>query len=169
MSDNKNDYGLLLNKDIKLHRTWFKQMAKLLGINCLYRAPLPGPNYDKNGDLDTGYHEPIVVPCILDRHPDQKSLKKMGWMTELQTDSLMLHVPYDLPHLASGALFTLPSGIDGAPGRTFRVLRMQNIMIYPASIACEIAPEYKGTDEKTMTKDFEQAGFTALIDNEEDD
>ena len=27
MSDRINDYGLLINKDIKLHRLYFKQMA----------------------------------------------------------------------------------------------------------------------------------------------
>ena len=40
MSDIRTDYGLLINKDIKLHRTWFKQMTALHGINCKYRAPL---------------------------------------------------------------------------------------------------------------------------------
>ena len=34
-----NKYGLLLNKDIKLHRQWFKEMTKLIGINVIYRSP----------------------------------------------------------------------------------------------------------------------------------
>jgi hypothetical protein len=46
---------------------------------------------------------------------------------------------------------------------------MQNIMVYPASIACEIAPEYIDTDEKTLTNDFTQSNFTVLVDYEEDD
>jgi hypothetical protein len=46
---------------------------------------------------------------------------------------------------------------------------MQNIMVYPASIACEIAPEYRDTDEKTTIEDFTQTNFTLLVDNEEDD
>ena len=40
MSDNRTDYGLLITKDIKLHRMWFKQMTALHGINCKYKAPL---------------------------------------------------------------------------------------------------------------------------------
>ena len=32
MSNNPNDYGILLNKDIKLHRMYFKQMVNLIGI-----------------------------------------------------------------------------------------------------------------------------------------
>ena len=81
----------------------------------------------------------------------------------------MIHVPYDLEHLQVGALFIVPSGIDNAKGRVFRVIAMQNIMIYPASIACEIAPEYIDTDEKTTINDFSQNNFTVLVDNEDDD
>ena len=77
MSDRINDYGVLLNKDIKLHRKYFKEMVKLLGINCIYRAPLPGKTFDKHGDLDSHYQKGEVVGVIFQEHPDQKTLKKM--------------------------------------------------------------------------------------------
>lgn len=78
-------------------------------------------------------------------------------------------MPYDLPHLEVGALFIVPSGIDQAVGRVFRVISMQNIMVYPASIACEIAPEYESTAQKNETVDFRTTNFNVLADNEEDD
>ena len=78
MSDKPMDYGLLIKPGIKLHRKWFKQMVKLIGINCLYRAPLPGKTHDLHGDLDARYELPEVVGCIFQDHPDQKTLKKMG-------------------------------------------------------------------------------------------
>ena len=78
MSDKQKDYGLLLNPDIKLHRTYFKQMVKLLGINCQYYAPLDGKTYNLQGDLEAHYEKPITVGCIFQDHPDQKTLKKMG-------------------------------------------------------------------------------------------
>ena len=81
----------------------------------------------------------------------------------------MIHVEYDLPHLEVGALFTIPSGIDTATGRTFRVIAMQNIMVYPASIACEVAPEYESTIQASEIKEFSQGSIIALVDNEEDD
>lgn len=169
MKNIQSNYGLLLNKDIKLHRQYFNQMVKLLGINCEYRAPLPGKTFDLHGDLQTNYFKPETVGCIFQDHPDQKTLKKMGWVTELQENSSIIHVPYDLPHLEVGALFSIPSGIDNAPSRLFRVVSMQNIMIYPASIACEVAPEYMESDEKSTLKDFTDSNFTVLLDNEEDD
>ena len=169
MADNRNDYGLLLNKDIKLHRQYFKEMVKLLGINCIYKAPRPSKEYDDHGELDSKYYEPKIVGCIFQEHPDQKTLKKQGWVAELQEGSSMIHVPYDLPHLEQGALFIVPSGLDHAKGRVFRVIQMQNIMVYPASIACEIAPEYEDTVEKANIVDFSKNTFTVLADNEDDD
>jgi hypothetical protein len=169
MSDRANDYGLLLNPNIKLHRLYFKQMVKLLGINCQYRAPMNNKTFDKLGDLETDYYPAETVGCIFQDHPDQKTLKKMGWVAELQEGASIIHVPYDLKGLEVGALFTVPSGLDNAEGRVFRVISMQNIMVYPASIACEIAPEYLDTDELVLTQDFSKTNFNVLVDYEEDD
>ena len=144
-------------------------MAQLHGIKFMYRAPLSGKDYDLHGDLETNYAKPIPVFGIFQDHPDQKTLKKMGWVAELQENSSIIHVPYDLHKLEVGALFEVPSGLDNAKPRLFRVISMQNIMVYPASIACEIAPEYYDTDELTTVTDFTKTNFTMLVDNEEDD
>lgn len=167
--DRPNSYGILLNPDIKLHRQWFKQMTSLIGINCIYKPPIIGKTFDDHGDLAANYGPEMVVGCIFQDHPDQKSLKKMGWVAELQENSSVIHVPYDLPGLQVGALFSIPSGIDGAPDRVFRVIKMENIMVYPASVACEIAPEYADIDEPNLINDFKTETNTILIDNEEDD
>ena len=164
-----NKYGMLLTPEIKLHRKYFLEMAKLLGIQFIYKAPLPGKTFDEHGDLNANYYPGQVVFGIFQDHPDQKTLKKMGWVAELQENSSIIHVPYDLPNLQVGALFIIPSGIDKAEGRVFRVISMQNIMVYPASITCEIAPEYEDIDEPILHEDFTQSTTTLLIDNEEDD
>lgn len=170
MSDVKTNYGLLIGKDIKLHRAWFKQMTALHGINCKYRAPLKNKDYDHHGDLQTWYKPEILVGCIFVEHPDQKSLKKAGWVAELQEGSSVIHVPYDLPDLQVGALFDVPSGLDTGKDRTFRVISMSNIMIYPASIACEIALEYGSNDEQHLiTVAHEKEDMPLLIDMEGDD
>jgi hypothetical protein len=170
MSDIKTNYGILINKDIKLHRSWFKQMIALHGINCKYRAPLKNKEYDIHGDLQTGYKPEILVGCLFVEHPDQKSLKKAGWVAELQEGSSIIHVPYDLPDLQVGALFDVPSGLDTGKDRTFRVISMSNIMIYPASIACEIALEYTSNDEQHLvTTACENEDMPLLIDIEGDD
>jgi hypothetical protein len=170
MSNNRKDYGLLISKDIKLHRTWFKQMTALHGINCKYKAPSANKTYDDYADLQTGYQPEILVGCLFEEHPDQKSLKKAGWVAELQENSSIIHVPYDLPDLQVGALFEVPSGLDNGKGRVFRVISMSNIMIYPASISCEIALEYDSVDEQRLsTTAYEKENMPLLIDREDDD
>lgn len=170
MSNNVKDYGILISPNITLHRSWFKQCVALHGVNCKYRAPLNNKGYDIHGDLNTGYKPEIIVGCLFEEHPNQKSLKKSGWVAELQDGSSVIHVPYDLPDLQVGALFEVPSGIDGSNGRVFRVISMSNIMIYPASIACEIALEYMSNDEQRLiTAAHEQEDMPLLIDREEDD
>lgn len=171
MSDTKTDYGILLNKkNITLHRMWFKQCVALHGINCRYRAPLENKEYDIHGDLQTRYKPEIIVGCLFEEHPNQKSLKKAGWVAELQEGSSIIHVPYDLPDLQVGALFEVPSGLDNGKGRVFRVISMSNIMIYPASIACEIALEYESVDEERLvTAAHEKEDMPLLIDRDDDD
>jgi hypothetical protein len=47
---------------------------------------------------------------------------------------------------------------------------MSNIMIYPASIACELALEYESNDEQHLiTTAHEQEDMPLLIDQEGDD
>ena len=171
MSDRKTDYGLLISgHNIKLHRSWFKQLLALHGINCKYRAPLSNKTYDSLADLTTDYKPEITVGCLFEEHPNQKSLKKAGWVAELQEGSSIIHVPYDLPDLQAGALFCVPSGLDNGKDRTFRVISLSNIMIYPASIACEIALEYESNDEQHLiTVAHEKEDMPLLIDKEDDD
>jgi hypothetical protein len=120
--------------------------------------------------LQTGYAPELTVGCLFEEHPNQKSLQKAGWVAELQEGSSVIHVPYDLPNLQVGALFEVPSGLDSGKGRLFRVISMSNIMIYPASIACEIALEYETNDEQRLsTSAVEKEDMPLLIDREDDD
>jgi hypothetical protein len=60
----ETNYGLLLNQDIKLHRTYFQEMVKLLGINVIYRFPKPGKKYTFYTEIETNYEKPELVGCI---------------------------------------------------------------------------------------------------------
>ena len=164
-----NDFGVLITPQIKLHRKYFVEMVKMLGIKMLYQSPKKGKDFNLQGDLTASYNPPVEVFGILQEHPDQKTLKKMGWVAELQESSSIVHVPYDLEGLEVGALFTLPSGIDGGQVRLFRVISMQVTMIYPASISCEIAPEYIDTTPRNETIDFTGSTTNKLVDLEGED
>lgn len=168
-------YGQLLHPEIKQHRQYFREMVKLLGIYVLYRAPKPEKKYTTYAEIDVNYEPPIKIGCIFDEHPNQQTLKKMGWMSELQSNSSIIHVDYDLPHLQQGSIFIIPSGLDDGKARIFRVVKMTNSMVYPASIACEIVPEYidsfnEATDYAYNPQDEiilydEEVGPTVIIDD----
>ncbi len=181
MTDSSN-YGLLLNTDIKLHRQWFIEMCSLIGIKVIFRAPLPNKTYNGYGELNAFFNLPQLVGCIFEEHPNQQTLKKLGWVSELQEEASIIHVPYDLEGLQQGALFIVPSGIDGAVGRLFKVVKMSNSIIYPASMTCEIVPEFenefvpenlthKHTDFNLLNVDGNSniINGTELLNNEESD
>ena len=158
-------YGLLLNKDIKLHRKWFDEMVRLLGIQVIYRAPRKDKNWTSYAEIESNYQNPIVIGCIFSEHPEQQTLKKMGWVSELQENVSLIHIAYDTPSIQQGALFIVPSGLDDGKGRLFRCTRLTNSIVYPAAITCEIVPEYEGTYPNT-NNDFKHSSFNIL--NEED-
>lgn len=160
-------YGQLLTPDIKLNRQYFREMVKLLGIYVLYRAPKSSKSYTTYAELDNCFEQPILTGCIFDEHPTQQTLKKMGWVSELQENASIIHVDYDLPGLQQGALFIIPSGLDNAEGRLFRVSRLTNSIVYPASITCEIVPEWGNTFVPETSYDFSHSSMN-LIDEEED-
>lgn len=162
------DVGVLLRgKNIKLHRFYFKQMVNLIGIQVIYRQPMENKTWDGYGELDGSFYPPRVVGCIFDEHPTQKTLKKMGWAAELQESSSIIHVPYDLPGIQAGALFIIPSGLDNARGRVFKVISMQNIAVYPSSIACEIAPVYQDAFDRDQMQHTDNT-TNILLDSETD-
>lgn len=160
-----NRYGRLITPDIKLHRKWFDEMVRLIGIQVVYRAPRKDKHWTSFAEIGSNYQPSIVIGCIFDEHPTQQTMKKIGWVSELQKDSSLIHIAYDTPDIQQGALFIVPSGLDDGKGRLFRCVKLTNSIVYPASIACEIVPEYEDTYQNT-NNNFMHSSFNLL--NEED-
>ena len=160
---NHQKYGTLLTPDIRMHRQYFREMVKLLGIRVLYRAPIERKDkYTSYAEMDANYYPPILIGCIFDEHPTQRTLKKMGWVSELNENSSFIHVDYDLEGLQQGGLFIVPSGLDDGKGRLFRIVRMSTGIVYPASVTCEIVPEYIDNFESMVEESVE-----AIIESED--
>lgn len=138
-------FGTLLTPDMKLYRKYFDELVKLQGIKVVYYAPKTDKHYTLHGELFSNYQEPEVIGCIFSEYPDQRSMRKKGWVVELQDGASLISVPFDLHDLQRGALFAIPSGIDNTQGRLFRVESLITTMIYPSSVTCEIVPEWEDT------------------------
>ena len=163
--EDRERYGELLTPDIKIHRQEFREMLKLLGIRVLYRAPkkdIKKSKWTSYAEFDNAFEPPIMVGCIFHNHPDQRTLKKIGWVSELQEDASIIEVDYDLPNLQVGSIFIVPSGLDNSEGRIFRVIKMTNSIIYPSSITCAIIPEYISTFDDEKAYDYKETDFTLL-------
>lgn len=167
--DENSKTGMLLNaNNIKLHRQYFREMLRLIGIHVLYRAPKPDKHWTTYAELETNYEPPILVGCIFDQHPDQQTMKKLGWVAELSSSSSLISVDYDLPGLQVGALFIIPSGIDNSSGRLFRVAKMTTSMVYPSCVTCEIIPEWEDVAEQEVMFDFTSSNLNLLNEEQYD-
>ena len=164
----QKDTGLLLNQhNLKLQRFYFEQSVRLKGIRVICRVPKPGSkNYNGHGELDEFFLDPKPVYCFFVEHPNQYTMKKMGWVAELNEDVSLIQVPYNTQGIQRGTLFIVPSGIDNAQGRLFMVEDMSSIMITPAYITCKIAPVYMSTFEPSQLT-HATSNFNLL--NEEED
>ena len=162
-----SNYGLLLNKeDILLQREYFKELVMLLGVQVKHRAPRPDKQYTTYAEIQSNYFEPQTVGCIFTEHLDQKTMKKLGWNSELTSDASVISVPYDLEGVQQGSLFYIPSAFDNTKERLFRVVEMSSIMIYPASLTCKLVPEYENTFSVNLL-DHKRNSFN-LLRTEED-
>lgn len=159
-------YGVLLNGGIKLHRRYFKEMCRLLGINCLYYSPRADKTWTGHGEILSQYNEPELVPVIFDEHPTQQTMKKIGWVSELTETPPIIHVAYDLHDLQQGAMFAIPSGLDDGKARLFRVTKITSGVIYPASIVCQLSPEWENSFSNT-SYDYTHSSYN-LLNREED-
>ena len=164
--EQKDNYGLLIRPDVKLHRRYFSEMVRLIGVQVIYRSPFPGKHWTTYAEIDSNYTKPLLVGCIFDEHPQQRTMKKLGWDSELDKQASIMSVSYDTPNIQVGALFIVPSALDHTDGRLFRVTKLSSIMIYPASITCELVPEY-GDTMQPSDMNFTHSSFNVL--NREED
>lgn len=94
-------------------------------------------------------------------------MKKLGWMAEFNTEASIISVPYDLSGIQVGCLFIVPSALNPNQGRLFRVAKISTIMIYPASITCELVPEYEDTASNEIVE--HKTNSMNLLNREEDE
>ena len=137
----------------------------MYGINVIYRAVKDGKKWTNYAELDTNFEPPTLEGCIFEEHPTQQTMKMLGWVSELQESSSVIHIRYDLEGIQVGCLFIIPSGLDNGKGRLFRVTKLTNNIVYPASITCELVPEYESTFEES-DYNYDSSSFNLLGEEE---
>lgn len=158
--------GQLFNKDATIYRKFFKEQAKLLGIHVKYRYPID-MKFTTHGQEDPlGYSEPIELDIIFDQSPKLKTLRKLGWVSEDQSDKpYLVQLPYDTPNLQKGSLIILPSPINDDEG-VFKITDITVDQILPDSWYCKVAPKFEKMDA-IKKEDYKDKPYSFLkVDND---
>jgi len=162
--------GKLIQDDARRLRSYFEEMCDLIGQTVYYRFPLPDKHYTTYTEIESNYGDLIETSAIFEEYPNQKTLRKQGWFSEGEdawTDPI-IHVSYNLPFIQQGCLFVIPSGIDGAQGRLFRVTEMRTIMQYPDRIMCRLVPEFI-TTARPAQNTYNNTNYNYIQDVEGED
>lgn len=143
--------GLLVKDDSLLARRQFKEMAKLIGVNCLYQwieKPSLTIHSEDNGTLSTG----LRIDILLDEHPTIHTMNKLGWVSEISDGPkpLLATLPYDVPNLTVNARITLES-VDGVQRpRVFKITKVVSDFEYPDTFTVALVPVFDQIPQKNL-------------------
>lgn len=155
--------GQLIGNDSTLLRKMFKEVAKLLGVECLYcEIKDSTKKYDVHGGLEGYYKDPIPMDIIFEENPRQKTLKRLGWFSEdSENKPIIAQLPYDAPGLQRGCLLLIPAAINGEY-KPFRITEISNGIVYPDSFYVKLAPEFEMRNPDMLDKDYDENSFNYL-------
>lgn len=148
MSRRKNS---LIKSDALMFRKYFDEMLRKYGIDGMYfQVDESTVSYNEIGEMSSEYLEPVPCQMIFDQVPTVSTLKKLGWVTELDKSQPIIHVSYDLPGLQKGACFNIEDPLRPSKGRLFRVTKLSMGIIYPMCVTCQIVAVLGDKPEKTL-------------------
>jgi len=157
--------GLLLQNDLEIQRYYFNEALEYYGIDAdYYQVKEPTTEFTSAGELSSYFYDPVPMRVIFDQVPKVNTLKKLGWVTELNQDSQpIIHVPFDTPGIQVGALFRIADPLRPGSGRLFRATKMTTGIIYPVAATLQIVAVVGDSPEETVTP--YDGNKTIFIDN----
>lgn len=133
--------GLLTKEDSTIFRTYFKEMAKLIGISVMYQFPID-MKFSLYAEEDPkGFSPEEPMDIIFEENPKMTTLRKYGWVSETSDDKpYIAQLPYDAKNLCKGCRILIPSPFPGNKGRLFVVTEITGNLQFPDSWVCKLAP-----------------------------
>ena len=143
--------GLLNRDDARIHRAYFQEMTKLIGIQVLYQYVIKQELTIHSEDNST-LSQPIQLDILFDENPSQKTLNRMGWVSELGRDDnpIVINVPYNTPNLTVNARITIESTDGIKRPRVFKITQIQADLEYPEAFTCMVAPVYDQLEQRNQ-------------------
>lgn len=142
----------LITNDLEIQRYYFDEACDFYGIPARYFQVKPGMHWTVAGEMSSNFFDPIKTRPIFDEAPKVSTLKKLGWVPELNEEVPPLaHLSFTLPGLQVGCLLEVKDPLAVDKGRMFRITKMKTGIIYPASVTCQIVPIVGSDTEATVT------------------
>ena len=162
--------GFLTRKDSTLYRCFFKEMAKLRGIEVEYRYAVK-TDTTIYAEFQSEYSEPIVMDIIFQENPKVNTLKRIGWVSENPDDKpYIAMLPFDAKNLDTDSIIDIPPvDVVREKPRRFRINRITTLMEYPDCWVCIVAPVFNNDevrDDTTKNYNYMKTNYS-IIDGEE--
>ena len=147
--------GLLTKSDSTIFRSYFKEMAKLLGIKVIYQYPVDMKFTIYAEENPKGFSEEILMDIIFDENPKITTLRKYGWVSEMPDDKPYLaQLPFDAKNLCAGCRISIFPPMPMADKRVFVITDIKSNLQFPDSWMCKLAPVFfNKTEDKLDYKD----------------
>lgn len=147
--------GLLTKSDSTIFRSYFKEVAKLLGIKVIYQYPIDMKFTIYAEENPKGFSEEILMDIIFDENPKITTLRKYGWVSEMPDDKPYLaQLPFDAKNLCAGCRISIFPPMPMADKRVFVITDIKSNLQFPDSWMCKLAPVFfNKTEDKLDYKD----------------
>lgn len=143
--------GLLTRADSTLFRSYFKEMAKLLGIRVIYQYPIDMKFTMYAEENPKGFSEEILMDIIFEENPKITTLRKYGWVSEIPDDKPYLaQLPFDAKNLCKGCRVSIIPPLPLAEKRVFVITDIQSNLQFPDSWMCKLAPVFFNKTENKL-------------------
>lgn len=149
--------GLLTDRDAKLFRIFFKEMAKLRGIKVQYRYVIETET-TIHAEFNSVLSDPMEMDIIFNENPTVNTLAKLGWVSENPEDKpYIAQLPFDAPHLTTECVIEIPPFLEIASRyRKFKITSINTLLEYPDSWTCTLAPIF---DNKPVKDNYNRTNY----------
>lgn len=160
--------GSLFRNDLNKYKNYFKESAKLLGIDVQYRYIIKRNSEKATGESSySDYSKPIKQAVVIENGPPMvNTLKQLGWFTDTTDEQLLVDFAVDTPNLQAGCRFTICSNENEEQAKEYEIIRMSNIHLYPSCIVCLCNPILK-TESTYIDSDNIQYGQQDIASDDE--
>lgn len=134
--------GTLFRNDLNKYKQYFKESAKLLGIDVDYRYILQRNTENQSGEsIYSKFSQPITQSVVIEQGiPRIDSLKQLGWFVDTEQENLLVDFPIDTPNLQEGCRFTISSNENFGQNKEYVVIKMSTNVLYTTCIKCLCEP-----------------------------